>query len=71
VQRFAIIAISSFSMDKKIMPGIYGCLCIVTYLHNIFIDDQGTAVGIGGADLFFFGVVQLLLQVIIFYFSLR
>src|SRR5436190_10442263 len=50
------------------MLRIHGRLCILTYFHIIFIDDECPAVNIV-ADLFFFVFIQLLLQIIIFYFS--
>src|SRR5450432_2589813 len=51
VQGLAIIGIGSLSMNNQVMFIIYRILCVVGYFHNIFYDDNATAIGIGSAYL--------------------
>jgi hypothetical protein len=54
-------------MYDQVMLIVYCILCIIGYFHNIFYNDDAAAVGVVGADLFVGGVIELLLQRIVFY----
>jgi len=51
------VGIGGFGMRYQVMFIVYRILHIVSYLHNIFYNEDAPAVGIGGTDLFVCGVI--------------